>query len=119
MSFRYKPVASRPTSPTGTDQPRGARDESLKTCLTGLHALPTLTTSTHSLNKNYTYSRLLEHGVMKWGKCKLGSLKIDGEEYSKDIVLDRGELSRRKKKPSREFRQQFGHTPVSLQEEIP
>jgi hypothetical protein len=56
---------------------------------------------------------------MKWGKCKLGSLKIDGEKYCKDVILDRGELRRRRKKPSREFRAQFGHTPVSLREEIP
>ena len=56
---------------------------------------------------------------MKWGKCKLGSLKIDGEKHTKDIILDRGELRRRRKKPSREFRKQFGHTPVSLLEEIP
>jgi hypothetical protein len=56
---------------------------------------------------------------MKWGKCRFGRLKIDGEKYTKDMVLDRGELRPRKKKPSREFREQFGHTPVSLKEEIP
>jgi hypothetical protein len=56
---------------------------------------------------------------VKWGKCKPGSVKIDGEKYSKDIILDRGELHRRKKKLSREFREQFGHTPVSLSEAIP
>jgi hypothetical protein len=56
---------------------------------------------------------------MKWGKCKLGSLKIDGEKYSRDVIIDRGEVRPRKKKPSREFREQFGHTPVSLREEIP
>jgi len=56
---------------------------------------------------------------MKWGKCKLGCLKIDGEKHTKDVILDRGELRRRGKKPSREFREQFGHTPVSLLEEIP
>ena len=56
---------------------------------------------------------------MKWGKCKLGCLKIDGEKHSKDIILDRGGLRRRQKKLSREFREQFGHTPVSILEEIP
>jgi hypothetical protein len=56
---------------------------------------------------------------VKWGKCRFGSLKIDGEKYTKDVVLDGGELRKRKKKPSREFRKQFGHTPVSLQEKIP
>jgi hypothetical protein len=56
---------------------------------------------------------------MKWGKCSFGSLRIDGEEYTKDVVLDRGTIRKRKKKPSREFRDQFGHTPLSLKEDIP
>jgi hypothetical protein len=56
---------------------------------------------------------------MKWGKCCFGSLEIDGEDYTKDVVLDRGELRKRKKKRSRPFREQFGHTPLSLQEDIP
>ena len=56
---------------------------------------------------------------MKWGKCNFGSLRIDGEEYTKDVVLDRGTIRKRKKKPSREFRDQFGHTPLSLKENIP
>jgi hypothetical protein len=49
----------------------------------------------------------------------MGSLKIDGEKHTKDVILDRGSLRARKKKPSREFRKQFGHTPLSLKEEIP
>ena len=56
---------------------------------------------------------------MKWGKCRFGRLKVDGKKYTNDVVLDRGELRRRKKKPSRPFRQQFGHTPVSPAEAIP
>ena len=56
---------------------------------------------------------------MKWGKCRFGSLKIDSAKYTRDVILDQGEVRKRKKKPSREFREQFGHTPVSLNEEIP
>jgi hypothetical protein len=56
---------------------------------------------------------------MKWGKYGFGSLKINGEKYTKDVILDRGELRKRKKKASREFRGQFGHTPLSLKEELP
>jgi hypothetical protein len=56
---------------------------------------------------------------MKWGTCRFGSLKIDGVNYTKDVVLDRGVLRKRKKKPSRPFREQFGHTPLSLREDIP
>jgi len=56
---------------------------------------------------------------MKWGKYRFGSIKIDGKAYEKDVVLDQGGLRKRKKKPSREYRDQFGHTPVSLKEAIP
>jgi hypothetical protein len=56
---------------------------------------------------------------MKWGKYSFGSLQIDGEEHTKDVILDRGVIRKRKKKASREFRKQFGHTPLSLKEAIP
>ena len=56
---------------------------------------------------------------MKWGKCRSGRLKVDGKKYTTDVVLDRGELRQRKKKPSRPFRDRFGHTPVSPAEAIP
>jgi hypothetical protein len=56
---------------------------------------------------------------MKVGKCRFGSVKIDGEKYRKDVVLDRGGIRKRRKKPSREFREKNGHTPLSLKEEIP
>src|SRR6516165_5142677 len=64
-------------------------------------------------------SRTGEDPPMKWGKCRFGSLKVDGKTFTKDVILDWGVLRKRKKKPSRAFREQFGHTPVSLQEEIP
>jgi hypothetical protein len=56
---------------------------------------------------------------MKWGRCRFGSLKIDNVNYTKDVVLDRGVLRKRKKKPSRQFREQFGHTPLTRHEDIP
>jgi hypothetical protein len=56
---------------------------------------------------------------MKWGKCRFGRLKVDGKKYTKDVVLDGGELRQRKKGPSRAFRDRFGHTPVSAAEAIP
>jgi hypothetical protein len=34
-------------------------------------------------------------------------------------VIDRGRVRKRKKKPSRKYREKFGHTPVSLDEKIP
>jgi hypothetical protein len=35
------------------------------------------------------------------------------------IVIDRGRIRKRKKKPSKRFRDRFGHTPLSIEEEIP
>ena len=35
------------------------------------------------------------------------------------MVIDRGEVRKRKKKPSKKLRAAFGHTPSSLEEKIP
>jgi hypothetical protein len=48
-----------------------------------------------------------------------GSLKIDGSTYEHDVVIDRGEIRKRQKKPSRKFSEDFGHTPLSVEEKIP
>src|SRR6266508_6795249 len=48
-----------------------------------------------------------------------GSIRIDGVTYEHDVVIDRGEVRKRKKKPSKKFREEFGHTPLSVEEEIP
>ena len=53
---------------------------------------------------------------MDFQKFSFGSIRIDGIAYNHDVVIDRGEVRRRKKKPSKEFRDAFGHTPVSPQE---
>jgi len=48
-----------------------------------------------------------------------GSIQIDAETYEHDVVIDRGEIKKRKKKPSKKFRNKFGHTPLSIEEKIP
>ncbi len=48
-----------------------------------------------------------------------GSIRIDGISYEHDVIIDRGEVRKRTKKPSRKFRERFGHTPLSLDEDIP
>jgi hypothetical protein len=48
-----------------------------------------------------------------------GSIRIDGTTYEHDVVIDRGQIRKRKKKPSKKFRDEFGHTPLSIEEEIP
>ena len=35
------------------------------------------------------------------------------------MVIDRGEVFKRKKKASKQFREQFRHTPVSIEEKLP
>jgi hypothetical protein len=48
-----------------------------------------------------------------------GCLRIDGVTHDHDVVIDRGEVRQRNKKPSKIFRDAFGHTPLSLKEDIP
>lgn len=56
---------------------------------------------------------------MRFQAFSFGSIRIDGITYNHDVVIDRGEIRKRKKKPSRKFRETFGHTPLSIEEEIP
>ena len=56
---------------------------------------------------------------MRFEKFSFGSIRIDGTTYEHDVVIDRGTVKKRKKKPSKKFREQFGHTPVSLEEDVP
>ena len=56
---------------------------------------------------------------MIFEKLSFGSIRIDGVTYESDVVIDRGEIRKRKKKPSKKFRDQYGHTPLSLAENIP
>jgi hypothetical protein len=39
--------------------------------------------------------------------------------YEHDVVIDRGSIRKRKKKPSKPFRGSYGHTPLSAAEDIP
>ena len=52
-------------------------------------------------------------------RFRFGSIQINGETYERDVVIDRGEVRARKKKPSKRFRDEFGHTPLSTEEKIP
>jgi hypothetical protein len=56
---------------------------------------------------------------MQFDGFSFGSIRIDGLTYEHDVVIDRGEVRRRRKKPSKKFRDAFGHTPLSLEEKIP
>ena len=55
---------------------------------------------------------------MDFSKFQFGTIKIDGVIYEYDVVIDRGKIRKRKKKPSKKFREKFGYTPVSVEEEV-
>jgi hypothetical protein len=56
---------------------------------------------------------------MQFRHFEFGLIDIDGVPYEYDVVVDRGEIHKRKKTASKKFREAFGHTPLSLEENIP
>jgi hypothetical protein len=56
---------------------------------------------------------------MRIDQFTFGSIRIDGTTYDRDVVIDRGRVRKRKKKPSKPLRTDFGHTPLSVKERIP
>ena len=56
---------------------------------------------------------------MRFGRFTFGSIEVDGKTYEHDLVVDRGRVRKRRKGPSKAFRQRYGHTPLSLAEDIP
>ena len=56
---------------------------------------------------------------MRFDRFSFGSSRIDDMTYRHDVVIDRGMIRKRKEKPSKPFRDTFGHTPLSIEENIP
>jgi hypothetical protein len=56
---------------------------------------------------------------MKIEDFSFGSIRIGGVTYHDDVVIDGEVVRNRDKKPSRKFRSEYGHTPISLEEDIP
>jgi hypothetical protein len=56
---------------------------------------------------------------MHFNKFSFGTLRIDNSTYEQDVVIDRGDIRKRKKTPSKQFREEYGHTPLSIEEKIP
>ena len=50
---------------------------------------------------------------------RFGEIEIDGRRYAHDVVIQNGRVGKRSKKPSKAFRAEFGHTPISMAETIP
>ena len=56
---------------------------------------------------------------MRFEDFSFGSIRIDGTTYEHDVAIDRGQVRKRKKKQSKKYRGEFGHTPLSAEEDIP
>ena len=56
---------------------------------------------------------------MRFEALSFGAIRIDGATYEHDVIIDRGQVRKRKKKPSKQFCDAFGHTPLSVPEAIP
>jgi hypothetical protein len=50
---------------------------------------------------------------------EFGRIEVEGRTYQNDIVIDAGQVRKRKKKPSKPYRDEYGHTPLSADEELP
>jgi hypothetical protein len=48
-----------------------------------------------------------------------GEIEVEKERYGYDIVIDGGKVRKRKKGPSKQYREETGHTPLSIKEDIP
>jgi len=56
---------------------------------------------------------------MEITNLSFGSVTIDGETFVKDVIIDNGQVKKRKKKESKKYSDRFGHTPLSPDEKIP
>ena len=56
---------------------------------------------------------------MRFTEYSFGSIRVDGVTYDHDLIIDRGKIRKRKKAASRKFRGAYGHTPLSVAEDIP
>jgi len=56
---------------------------------------------------------------MKFSNYSFGKIEIDGKVYTEDIVINKGKVERRNKEVSEPLKKEYGHTPLTLAENIP
>lgn len=56
---------------------------------------------------------------MKARWIRFGEIEVEGERYRDDLVINGGRIGRRRKKASKQYRDLYGHTPLSLAETVP
>jgi hypothetical protein len=62
---------------------------------------------------------LWEPAEVKAKLVAFGEILIEGHRYTSDVVIDNGRIRRRRKGPSKALRHLFGHTPLSVAEDVP
>jgi hypothetical protein len=50
---------------------------------------------------------------------RFGEIELAGQRYAHDVVIDRGRVTKRRKKASKPFRDRYGHTPLTTAEDLP
>jgi hypothetical protein len=50
---------------------------------------------------------------------RFGEIEVEGRTYAHDVILDGGAVRKRRKGPSKDRRDEYGHTPITAAEEIP
>lgn len=53
------------------------------------------------------------------GNFSFGVIVLDGKTFREDIIIEKGEISRRHKSMSRISKEAYGHTPLTVHENIP
>ena len=57
--------------------------------------------------------------TVRFSGYSFGSVRVDGVTYDHDLIIDRGKIRKRNKAASKKFRGAYGHTPLSVAEDIP
>jgi len=70
-------------------------------------------------NVSYRAGLMSKRVRTRFEEFSFGSIRIDGITYEHDVVIDQGNIRKRNKKPSKKFRDTYGHTPLSVDEDIP
>ncbi len=58
-------------------------------------------------------------GTVHVDAYEFGRITIDGIVFEHDVVIEKREIRKRKKGPSKPRREEFGHTPLTVEEKIP
>jgi hypothetical protein len=56
---------------------------------------------------------------VRFTEYSFGSVRVDGVTYDHDLIIGHGKVRKRRKAASRKIRPAYGHTPLSIAENIP